>query len=154
MLCRWCYDATSGLFVAANSGVKTNSVNLLQQEVKMGKHIRWIYSSSLFIHFVVYSHKICQNDASPSNMSKKGSHCCLWWWRKDHIFSIISAFVTQIHFLPTTEYHIFRNYIQSLKQSISEWSWRFMFHFWFKVSEKYKDHSSHISHVIRNQQIN
>ena len=114
----WC-TGSGALFAVANSEVKTNSVNLLWQEVKMGKHIRWIYSS-LFINFVVYSHKICQNDASPSNMSKKGSHCCLWWWRKDHIFSIISAFVTQIHFLPTTEYHIFRNYIQSLKQSISE----------------------------------
>ena len=43
----WC-TGSGALFAVANSEVKTNSVNLLWQEVKMGKHIRWIYSSSLF----------------------------------------------------------------------------------------------------------
>ena len=59
----------------------------------MGKHIRWIYSS-LFINFVVYSHKICQNDASPSNASKKCSHCCSWGNEKANIFKMKFMFLT------------------------------------------------------------
>ena len=59
----------------------------------MGKHIRWIYSS-LFINFVVYSHKICQNDASPSNASKKFHIVLFMGNEKANIFWMKFVFLT------------------------------------------------------------
>ena len=113
----WC-TGSGALFAVANSEVKTNSVNLLWQEVKMGKHIRWIYSSSLFAALLFILMKFVKMMHHLQMWAKNFTLLFVVSRRKGKIFNnvrnIIFAATIAVNYLPIPPHQLFHNFFKML----------------------------------------
>ena len=115
----WC-TGSGALFAVANSEVKTNSVNLLWQEVKMGKHIRWIYSSSLFAALLFILMKFVKMMHHLQMWAKNFTLLFVVSRRKGKIFNnvrnIIFAATIAVNYLPipSAPHQLFHNFFKML----------------------------------------